>query len=254
MLSKISWIVPTMWRSTLFYLLLKKVSEAGNGDEVIVIDNIDSDRQINLPRVRQVFVSTNSFVNPAWNLGVSLSHNEVCCLVNDDVIFGYEAVREQILRELNAKKETLILSWKKRFKRIIGEDDRVILSNYSKLVDDKGVILGGVEATPELEKEGGDVYWGTGFLQAFAYDLYPTIPSQLRVFYGDTWLRSFYKVRGWRVLLSHAIIAGRQGASCDVFDWNSIGRHRGNEFEDEAQYWWDYCQPRINDMSLYYKR
>ena len=90
MFEKVSWIIPTMWKHTLFFRLLDKVSKADNGDEVIVIDNVNSNKHIKLPNVRQVFISTNSFVNPAWNLGVSLSHNEAICLVNDDVMFTYE--------------------------------------------------------------------------------------------------------------------------------------------------------------------
>ena len=251
MFEKVSWIIPTMWKHTLFFRLLDKVSKANNGDEVIVIDNVNSNKHIKLPNVRQVFISTNSFVNPAWNLGVSLSHNEAICLVNDDVMFTYEVYRKQLLDALNEDEHSLLLSYKRRFYNIQDRTDEELLRAYPVLVDPVDSAPGWKLVTPEVDAEPDEPFWGTGFVQGMAYKHYPVIPAQLRIFFGDNWIREVYKANGWRRLLSHCKIVGRLNGTVSTFNWDSIGRDKGRVWEGEVDYYYGVCAPKFETKRLY---
>jgi hypothetical protein len=93
---KFSVIVPTMWRPPGFHAFLCRLCESPDVDEVIIIDNapkaappdpLDLSHE-KIVRLRQ---EKNIFVNPAWNLGVSVSRNEKLCLLNDDLEFDLGA-------------------------------------------------------------------------------------------------------------------------------------------------------------------
>lgn len=85
----ISVIVPTMWRYTPFLSFIADLVKIDVVGEVIVINNdITYTPNVSLlqhPKVKLVNCSRNIYVNPAWNLGVTLSQFDKLCFINDDI-------------------------------------------------------------------------------------------------------------------------------------------------------------------------
>lgn len=90
--TKFSVIVPTMWRSlSLFERSLDDLVKHDLVDEIILINN-DVNRTpdwpvLSHPKLKILNQAQNIKVNPAWNLGVSVSKNENICIINDDLYF-----------------------------------------------------------------------------------------------------------------------------------------------------------------------
>lgn len=84
---RVSVIMPTMWKSERTEALLNNLNSSSYVDEIIIIDNnrkkcpdlSDLSKVLYLPQ------DENIYVNPAWNLGVSISKNDHVCLINDDI-------------------------------------------------------------------------------------------------------------------------------------------------------------------------
>ena len=84
---KISIVIPTMWRSNKILKMLPIYEKSELVKEVIIIDN-DPKLTPNLKPYTKVLYYTNGnniYVNPAWNLGYTLSSHRVI-LANDDII------------------------------------------------------------------------------------------------------------------------------------------------------------------------
>ena len=86
---KISIIIPTMWRSDKILKMLPIYEKCDLVKEVIIIDN-DPKLTPDLKPYSKILYYTNGeniYVNPAWNLGYTLSSNQVI-LANDDIIIN----------------------------------------------------------------------------------------------------------------------------------------------------------------------
>jgi GR25 family glycosyltransferase involved in LPS biosynthesis len=87
---KISLIIPTMWRSDKILKMLPIYEECDLIKEVIIIDN-DPKLTPNLKPYNKILYYTkgeNIYVNPAWNLGYTLSSCRQVILANDDIIIN----------------------------------------------------------------------------------------------------------------------------------------------------------------------
>ena len=89
---KFSIVVPTMWRvSALFTDFLKQLVDCVHVDEIIIINNdkdkTPADAILQHAKIRMLTMPRNIYVNPAWNLGVSVSSNDAICIMNDDITF-----------------------------------------------------------------------------------------------------------------------------------------------------------------------
>jgi FkbM family methyltransferase len=95
---KYSVIVPTMWRCDLFEKSLWNFVEHPLVDEIIVINNEVSKTPewpvLKNKKIRMFNQEKNIYVNPAWNLGVSLSKNDLLCIANDDIVFDTNLLRK----------------------------------------------------------------------------------------------------------------------------------------------------------------
>lgn len=87
-------IIPTMWGSNKTEKLLKELNKCVLIDEIIIIDNNPKDRiELNdLDKIKIITTKENIYVNPAWNLGVKNSQNNLICLCNDDINFDVNDV------------------------------------------------------------------------------------------------------------------------------------------------------------------
>jgi len=84
-------VVPTMWRYAPFLDFVKYILKVDVVTECIIINN-DNTRTPNHPvltdsKFKLVDFGKNIFVNPAWNYGVQNSSNNIVCILNDDLIF-----------------------------------------------------------------------------------------------------------------------------------------------------------------------
>lgn len=85
--SKFSVIIPTLQRSDLLPQVVNLCDSHPLVGEVIIINNEQKPLDFSSPTVRVVNLEQNIFVNPAWNMGVSLARHDLIALVNDDVLF-----------------------------------------------------------------------------------------------------------------------------------------------------------------------
>ena len=83
----ISVIIPTLWRCPEITLEAFSILEGSPYvNEVIVINNAPNKYANNFTKVKNINVPENIYVNPAWNLGVSIARNYNLCIMNDDII------------------------------------------------------------------------------------------------------------------------------------------------------------------------
>lgn len=86
----ISVIVPTMWKFEPFSRFLNELVKIPVIGEIIIINNDVKSTPLhsvlNNPKIKMLNQKENIFVNPAWNLGVEASSNNLLCFLNDDVI------------------------------------------------------------------------------------------------------------------------------------------------------------------------
>lgn len=91
----ISVIVPTMWKPPHLMKMLPILEDHSLIGEVIIIDNDTSKTNTDIHKYSKVVhvpQKENIYVNPAWNLGVSLAKFDKLCFLNDDVIFNTQCI------------------------------------------------------------------------------------------------------------------------------------------------------------------
>jgi len=91
----ISFIVPTLWKSSKIFESIKSFKETNiPNSEFIIIDNSNSDFEDD--RIICLKQTENIGVNPAWNLGVKTSKNDLICLLNDDITFNFRTLNTNL--------------------------------------------------------------------------------------------------------------------------------------------------------------
>ena len=85
-------IIPTLWAlPQKFCDQLEKICDSSYVSEIIIVNNnveeTPSDSRLKNKKIMMLNQDNNIYVNPAWNLGVSLSTNNTICLLNDDLQF-----------------------------------------------------------------------------------------------------------------------------------------------------------------------
>lgn len=155
-------IIPTLWRPATFIQLLQQLDVSDDVMEVVVVDNARDQRPALpvLSKLRLIDPGENLYVNPSWNLGVSLAKSTSVCLCNDDVLIADNLLgfmRTQSLRMI-----TGLDPW-----------------SYSQPIDDP--------PTPSV-KLGADIIHNWGSVLFFRRDRYCPIPDSLKIWWGDAWL------------------------------------------------------------------
>lgn len=90
----ISVVVPTMWRVPSVLDELMKLSAHDLVGEIILIDNTETGISFDVPVNKLVHVKEfrNTYVNPAWNKGVTLSRYDKLLIMNDDITTNYHII------------------------------------------------------------------------------------------------------------------------------------------------------------------
>ena len=171
----ISVIIPTMWRSKKTLQLLNDLYDSKYVHEIIIIDNDVAAKNVNLDqytdKVKYYPQVENIYVNPAWNLGVSLANNDLLCICNDDINFNVNSYIKFILPHISKL-------------GIFGSNIRpyheVTQDLLYKINDDR--ITKAALATQ-----------GFGMLMFLNKKNWIDIPSSLKIWYGDDWITESHK-------------------------------------------------------------
>ena len=85
----------------MFEQLLNNLNQHQLVDEIIIINNDVAKTPewgvLSSSKIRMLDQAKNIKVNPAWNLGASVSTNDYIAIINDDIIFdvsAFERVRD----------------------------------------------------------------------------------------------------------------------------------------------------------------
>ena len=162
-MNKYTVIIPTLWKSNRIHKLLFDLIKCDYVDEIILIDNAGKyfEYYEALDKVKLVQVEENIYVNPAWNLGIKVSKNNLIALVNDDINFDtnvFGVIDENVLNQFG----------------IIGMGE----GNYKEQIDDrKGPFLD--VWTPGVND------WGWGCMILLNKKNWIDIPEDIKIWYGD---------------------------------------------------------------------
>jgi len=160
---KYSVIIPTMWVPSTFKQELIYLINCQFIDEIIIINNRIEDTPIDdllcHPKIRMINQESNIYVNPAWNLGVSLATNNFICLLNDDILFDtsvFEFLSDKITPDIGIIGLNMM--------DIIHPESHIHLSTTTQRC------------------------WGFGCMMFFHKNSYVNIPYPLKILYGDDFL------------------------------------------------------------------
>ena len=170
-MSKVSAIIPTLWKAKEFLdHLVDVLIEDESVGEIIIIDNAPADFSYDNEKVVMLRQEENLYVNPSWNLGVEEAVYDKFIILNDDIIIPYNFVFEL---------ESMLTP----DKGIVGIDAASVIKvdNFSSknitFLDRK------IDLKP-LKKRG----WGFGITLAGHRKSYYKIPENIRIWYGDDYL------------------------------------------------------------------
>ena len=170
-MSKVSAIIPTLWRAKEFtdHLVNVLVEDESVG-EIIIIDNAHADFSYDNEKVFILRQEENIYVNPSWNLGVEESAYDKFIIFNDDIIIPYNFVFE-------------LENFLTPNKGVVGVD----ASSVIKVADFDSKNITFLDRKIDLKpiKERG---WGFGITLAGHRKSYYKIPENIRIWYGDDYL------------------------------------------------------------------
>lgn len=171
----VTFVIPTLWKSDRIYSTIDAVRHSNiEGIELIIIDNANSDFKSDSDKVRVIKLDDNIFVNPAWNIGVSIALNEYVCLLNDDVELNISVLINSFINSINN-----IPGFSKDFGMLAYESGK----HLSSEINTDGQIL----PLRELELKGT----GFGQLMLFHKNNYCKIPEHFKVYFGDDLLHYY---------------------------------------------------------------
>lgn len=86
-------IIPTLWKCDRLEETLIELNNNPIIGEIILIDNSGVKHDLpNLEKLNYILEEENTFVNPAWNKGVSLSKYDKLLILNDDTWFDWSVM------------------------------------------------------------------------------------------------------------------------------------------------------------------
>jgi hypothetical protein len=153
-------IIPTMWFSSKIIDAIKTFNNSIYVEEIILIDNntAESIDTSEYDKVIHIKNNYNLYVNPSWNLGVSLATNDNIIISNDDIII------RNIDRVLSSNE---LVSYE-----LVGLD-------YKNINKNSEVVFKNVDT--DMEK-------GFGCFMYVNKNAYNIIPDEMKIWYGDNFL------------------------------------------------------------------
>lgn len=166
-MKKFSIIIPTIWKGPWITELINKFVSSDYVDELILIDNNNKfafDLPYN-PKIQRIIADENLFVNPSWNLGVSLAKNNHIVIANDDILFDVNHYLEFLSNLEDLEKYGIIGMGSNNY--TLSNDVEITLTRYGT-----------------IKNTGG---WAC--LLAFHKDVWVPIPETIKIYYGDNFLQ-----------------------------------------------------------------
>lgn len=177
----ISVVVPAAWGFEPFCDFLSTVVELNVIGEVIIINNnvakTPTHTVLNHEKIRMYNQEKNIFVNPAWNLGVSLAKYDKICVLSDDVLIDLRLFIEAD-RFITSKIGILGIGLKYDVFRLHNQQfDMAKIENV--------IVTGNLKF-----KAFGETSEALGFGSLFFIhkDNWIEIPSEFKLYWGDTWI------------------------------------------------------------------
>ena len=164
---KYSVIIPTMWHSELILEMLRKYEKNKTVQEIIIIDNrwLARPKLNGFKKLKILHQKTNIFVNPAWNLGVSVAkHTPI--LANDDILID-------------------------RFDELMDSISNAIVNEGYDLIG--ASVNNRLESRKAVNAFDGNLFPAKSFGCFMVVPSYIYIPDQFRVYSGDNIL--FYNAK-----------------------------------------------------------
>ena len=158
-MNKFSIIIPTLWKSPFLLELLDELDKSELVGEIILVENKINPEPLTYNKLIRVGLSENIYVNPAWNLGISISNNDLIGLCSDDILFSPNFLLENILKHSN------------------------LLGSFGVNPDSFKLTENSFNIKPG-ERIGG----GWGSLLFLKKSMYVPIPNSLKIWYGDNWI------------------------------------------------------------------
>ena len=205
-MSKVSAIIPTLWRAKEFtdHLVNVLVEDESVG-EIIIIDNAPADFFYDNEKVVILRQEENIYVNPSWNLGIEESDYDKFIILNDDIIIPYNFVSQ-------------LEKWLTKDKGIIGIDKPSVIkvadcSNENITFLDREIALKSIVIRD----------WGFGIVMAGHRKSYYKIPENIRIWYGDDYLTQMNNEQGKvNYVIDDIPIFTKMSATSDLEDFNEI--------------------------------
>ena len=205
-MSKVSAIIPTLWKAKEFTdHLVEVLVEDESVGEIIIIDNAPADFFYDNEKVVILRQEENIYVNPSWNLGVEESDYDKFIILNDDIIIPYNFV-SQLENLLTADKG------------IIGIDKPSVIkvadcSSENITFLDREIVLKSIVMRN----------WGFGIAMAGHRKSYYKIPENLRIWYGDDYLTQMNSEEGKaNYVIDDIPIFTKMSTTSDLEEFNEI--------------------------------
>lgn len=212
-MKKFTVIIPTLWRSNLTIDLLSSYENCIYVDEILLIDNAVSDRPqfdfSSYKKLRFLEQEKNIYVNPAWNLGIKESENELIAISNDDILYNPDPVFKFVSEASD---------W-----GAIGMSP----SNYKT-------------SGSEIRLEPGDAIGGGWGCLIFVHKSeWIEIPEEIKIWYGDNWISMSIKKRNKNVFKLHTseMIKTKMSTSCAMPSLNPVIR-------DDRKAWYNILKQK----------
>lgn len=154
----ITYVIPTLWKDKNIFSTIKEFSKIDDEHaRLIIINNTESISGIVGEGIKVVNMGYNSFVNPAWNLGVEMATTEYVCLLNDDITIDLKTLHSLIC---NKKPEFVGFSH----------------LNREPITDN---------ATLKPWNNANKRPFGFGQFMLFKKENWTKIPEEMKIFHGD---------------------------------------------------------------------
>ena len=175
--AKLSIIIPTMQRNKeILDLLVKQLVEDCVIDEIIIIDNSTKGYKYNSNKVSVYIPKQNLYVNPSWNLGVSLAKNDYIGILNDDILLPANLCNQ-------------ILNFIKNNTRIglVGVESKKVINNKLRDFNNYPTVQNQLKYKKIKDLHyPNNTYWGTAIFGARNH--FYKIPEEMLIYCGDDYL------------------------------------------------------------------
>lgn len=174
--SKFTVVIPTMWRYEPFIGFLSSLEKCSEVDEIIIINNDVAktpDFYLDTRKTKVIDFDPQIYINPAWNLGVSLARNELICVANDDIEFDLEVFK--VLQDKLEPKHGIfgLCPGKEEFNQPVYTSTDITVKPWE-----------------------GEHTYGFGCLMFFHRQSWTPIPEDLKIYFGDNWVFDVPLIKG----------------------------------------------------------